>query len=80
MTVAPSRRIVAVSRDVSLRLTIQIRGKPYRLTVTRESFSLVPSGKRRGIELPWSALADEDAEMMSALHRTMKRVSDGHGR
>ena len=66
--------------DISLRLTIQIRGKPYRLTVTRESFSLVPAGKSRGVELPWSALADEDAEMMSALHRTMKRVTGRHGR
>jgi hypothetical protein len=71
---------VSASGDVSVKLTIQIRGKPYRLRVTRDGFSLAPEGKRRGVDLPWSALADEDAQMMSALHRTMKRVSGRHGR
>ena len=66
--------------DLTLRLTILIRGKPYRLTVTRETFSLVAKGQRGGIELPWSALADEDAQLMSALYRTMRRLPGRRGR
>jgi hypothetical protein len=71
---------VPTHEDVTLRLSILIRGKPYRLTVTPESFLLVAEGKRRGIELPWSALVDEDAQMLSALYRTMKRAAGRRGR
>lgn len=58
---------------MTLRLTVKIYGRPYSLTVTPESFKLVPKGKRPGIELPWSAFVDEDVAMLSALHAAIKR-------
>lgn len=66
---------VPATPDVTLKLTIRIYGKPYSLTVTPESFKLVPKGKRQGVELPWRAFVDEDAEMLSALHAAIKRSS-----
>ena len=65
---------MSASRDLSLSLTVHIRGQPYHLTVTPEYFRLVPSGKRQAIELPWSAFATEDAAMLSALHAAIKRA------
>jgi hypothetical protein len=71
---------MSVPGDVSLRLTILIRGKSYRLTVTPENFSLVSREERRRVELPWSALADEEGEMMSAIYRAMRRPPGRRGR
>ena len=63
-----------MSRDLAISLTVHIRGQPYHLTVKPDSFKLVPSGKRQGVELPWSAFATEDAAMLSALHAAIKRA------
>src|SRR2546423_2545376 len=37
--------------DVSLKLTVRIRGDPYYLTVTAQSFKLVRKGRGEAIEL-----------------------------
>ena len=65
--------VVSAPADVTLRLSVTIRGQRYWLTVTRESFKLLRKGKRQGIELPWSAFVDEDAAMLSALHAAIRR-------
>ena len=57
---------------------MRIRGEPYTLTITPQSFKLVRKGKREGIELPWSAFASEDAAMLSALHASMARGRSGN--
>jgi hypothetical protein len=70
--------MVSTSRDVRLTLNVVLRGRPYVLTITPESFKLTLKGKRSGIELPWTAFLDEDAAMMSALHASIrKRVRPG---
>jgi hypothetical protein len=66
---------VSAFRNLSIKLTVQIRGQPYQLTVTPDYFKLIPKGKRQGIELPWSALVSEDAAMLSGLHATIKRAA-----
>jgi hypothetical protein len=71
---------VSAPNDISVKLTVQIRGRPYDLTVTPATFKLVPKGKRRGVELPWSAFATEDAQMLSALHAAMRRALGGRTR
>ena len=65
--------MVSTPRDVRLTLNVVLRGRPYGLTITAESFKLVLKGKRGGIELPWTAFLDEDAAMMSALHASIRR-------
>ena len=66
---------VPAQPDVQFTLHLDLRGSPYVLTVTRESFRLVRKGRRKGIELPWTAFLDEDAAMMSALHASMRQRS-----
>ena len=68
---------VSPAPDVSVKLTVRIRGEPYYLAVTAQSFKLVRKGKREGIELPWSAFASEDAAMLSALHASIARRRAG---
>jgi hypothetical protein len=71
---APCCRLgVSPAPDVSLKLTVRIRGEPYYLTVSAQSFKLVRKGRREAIELPWSAFASEDAAMLSALHASIAR-------
>jgi hypothetical protein len=52
---------------------VELRGQPYVLTVTSDSFTLARRGRREEIELPWTAFLDEDAAMMSALHASMRK-------
>jgi hypothetical protein len=63
---------VSDKSDINLRLSLELRGQPYVLTVTPKSFKLVLKGRRDGIELPWTAFLDEDAAMLSALHASIK--------
>jgi hypothetical protein len=64
---------VSSKRDVRLSFDVELRGQPYVLTVTADSFKLARKGRREEIELPWTAFLDEDAAMMSALHASMRR-------
>jgi hypothetical protein len=64
---------VSTEAEVSLKLSLKLRGKHYLLTVTPESFKLVLKGKREAIELPWTAFLDDDAAMLSALHASMRK-------
>jgi hypothetical protein len=64
---------VSDKSDIYVRLTLELRGQPYALTVTPKSFKLVLKGRREGIELPWSAFLDEDAVMLSALHASIRK-------
>jgi hypothetical protein len=60
--------------DIELRFVIEIHRRPYWLTVTADGFRLVHKGKRKAIELPWSAFLDEDAAMMSQLQASMRQL------
>jgi hypothetical protein len=64
--------VVSSKRDVRLSFDVELRGQPYVLTITPESFKLARRGQRNEIELPWTAFLDEDAAMMSALHASMR--------
>ena len=61
--------------DTPLKREIEIEGKPYTLTITREGFKLVPKGRRKGYELTWSAIVNGDAALASALNASVLGVS-----
>jgi hypothetical protein len=66
---------VSVKADVQVRVDIKIHGKPYFLTVTRGGFKLVPKGKRKGIEMPWSVFVeDDDAVLYSELQASIRSI------
>ena len=47
---------------------LDINGEKYTLTVSPEGFRLVVKGKRKGIELAWTAILGGDAALASALN------------
>jgi hypothetical protein len=73
---ALARRSTPVSgmADLSFTLTLNLRGKPYVLTVTPNGFRLVPRGRRQSVELPWTAFLDEDAALYSELYKSIHRL------
>jgi len=64
---------VSTKRAVRLIFDVELRGQPYVLTITPDSFRLARKSRRQEIELPWTAFLDEDAAMMSALHASMRK-------
>jgi hypothetical protein len=60
--------------DMTFRLMLNLRGKPYELTVTPAGFRLVVKGRRQSVELPWSAFLEEDAVLYSDLYKSIQRL------
>ena len=53
--------------DKPMRRELQIGDQLYTLTIAPEGLKLVEKGRRKGIELAWSALVSGDAALASAL-------------
>ena len=68
---------VSTESEVPVRLNVRIQGKPYVLTVTPRGFKLVPKGKRRGVEMPWSAFVSDDAVLYSELQASIRKILSG---
>jgi hypothetical protein len=47
---------------------LDMNGDKYTLTVSPEGFKLVQKGKRKGVELQWSAILNGDAALATALN------------
>lgn len=50
---------------------LDVNGEKYTLTVSPEGFKLVLKGKRKGIELAWSAIVNGDAALATSLNATL---------
>ncbi len=50
---------------------LEVNGEKYTLTVSPEGFKLVLKGKRKGIELAWSAIVNGDAALATSLNATL---------
>jgi hypothetical protein len=57
--------------DKPLKREVVIEGVPYTLTVTPAGFKLVPKGRRKGLELAWSAVVSGDAALAAALNASL---------
>lgn len=54
-----------------LKRELEIDGRPYMLTVTPEGFRLVVKGRRKGLELAWTALVSGEAALAVALNASL---------
>ena len=52
---------------------LDINGDKYTLTLTPEGLKLVLKGRRRGIELAWTAIVGGDAALAAALNATLQQ-------
>jgi len=44
------------------------------LTIDPEGFRLVLKGQRKGIEMPWSVLVEDDAILYSELQASIRKI------
>jgi hypothetical protein len=47
---------------------LEVNGEKYTLTVSPEGFKLVQKGKRKGVELQWTAIVNGEAALATALN------------
>jgi hypothetical protein len=64
----------------ALRREVDIAGEPYTLTLTPEGLKLVRKGRRRGLELAWSALVSGEAALATALNASVALGGPGRHR
>lgn len=57
--------------DKPLRREVLIEGKPYTLTLSPDGLKLVEKGRRKGLNLAWSALVSGDAALAAALQASL---------
>ena len=57
--------------DKPIRRELQIGDQMYTLTISPDGLKLVEKGRRKGLELAWSALVSGDAALASALQASV---------
>jgi hypothetical protein len=57
--------------DGTLKREIEIGNAAYTLTLTPEGMTLVLKGRRKGLELAWTALVSGDAALATALNASL---------
>ncbi|MGH8635970.1 MAG: hypothetical protein ACREUX_00675 [Burkholderiales bacterium] len=57
-----------------LRREITIGDSPYIVTISPEGLKLTAKGKRKGIELAWSAMVSGEAALASALNASLEHA------
>ena len=50
---------------------LDLKGEKYTVTLSPEGFKLVQKGKRKGVELAWSAILNGDAECSAVSRRLL---------
>jgi hypothetical protein len=63
---------MATKLEKSLKREIDLEGKPYMLTISPEGLTLVPKGKRNGLEIAWKDLVSGEAALATALNASLK--------
>jgi hypothetical protein len=58
----------------ALKREIDVDGRPYTLTINPQGLTLVPKGRRKGVQLEWDALVSGEAALATALNAS---VMDG---
>jgi hypothetical protein len=61
--------------DKPMRRELQIGDQVYTLTIGPDGLKLVEKGRRKGIELAWTALVSGDAALASALQASVAASS-----
>jgi hypothetical protein len=57
--------------DKSLKREIQIKGKPFVVTIDPEVLKLVGKGRRKGLEIRWDELISGEAALAAALQASI---------
>lgn len=52
---------------------LEVNGEKYTLTVDTNGLKIVQKGRRKGVELAWTAIVGGDAALASALNASMEQ-------
>ena len=66
---------MTTSLESTLRRQIQVNGEDYVVTLSPEGLKITLKGKRKGLELSWSALVSGDAALAVALNASIGRFN-----
>jgi len=70
---------MATSLNKTLRRQITVKGDDYIVTLTPDGLKITLKGKRKGLELSWSALVSGDAALAVALNASVGRFEEQSG-
>jgi len=66
---------MTTSLETTLRRQIKVNGQDYIVTLSPEGLKITPKGKRKGLELSWTALVSGDAALAVALNASVGRLN-----
>jgi hypothetical protein len=66
---------VTTKLEKPLKRQVDIKGKPYIVTITPEGMKLTEKGKRKGQELVWADLASGQTALAVALNASLGQPS-----
>ena len=64
---------MATKLDKPLKREVEIEGAAYMLTFSPGGLTLVPTGKRTGLEIAWKDLVSGDAALATALSASLQK-------
>ena len=62
---------MATKLDKPLKREIQIKGKPFVVTIDAEVLKLVGKGRRKGLEIRWEEMVSGEAALAAALQASI---------
>lgn len=62
---------MATKLDKPIKRELEIDGRTYMVTLSRDGVKVVEKGKRKGHELSWSALVSGDAALAAGLQASL---------
>jgi hypothetical protein len=66
---------MTTSLDKTVRRQIKVNGQDYIVAISPDGLKITLKGKRKGLELSWSALVSGDAALAVALNASLGQLS-----
>lgn len=63
--------------DKTLKRELSIDGQSYTLTLSPAGLTIVPKGRRKGVQLDWRAMISGDAALATALNASLGQLAVG---
>jgi len=67
---------MATALDKTLKRELTVNREPYILTLSPTGFMLLPKGRRKGVEIAWSAIVDGEAALATALNASLQFTAE----
>lgn len=62
--------------DKTLKRELTVNKEPFILTLSPTGFIILPKGKRKGVEIPWSSIVNGDAALATSLNASLQFTAE----